>query len=735
VKPFTNWSIRTHLLLLVIIAVTPALTIILYTGIEQKKNSIGEAHIKCSTLISAFAGDMEDTVNSTRQMLTTLAVLPDVRNRNSEACNILFKQILTNDKRYLNLQEFQPTGESIASVLLPPPGLNVSDRKYFRDAIKHRSFAAGEYIVGRTVRQPTFNLAYPVIDAQGELRAVIQAAIDLGRVSQLFDKSLFPTGSTMVLLDHKGTVLFHTSNPDKLIGTKEDKALFGEMVAARDKETVTSRRSGDSNRIMAYKSLRLPGEDTPYMYIRLEVPEETVLSQANFVLARNLWFMVIAACLAAVAAFVYAHLGILNRTSRLVHSSELLASGNFDVKAGIPYSAGEFGLIAQAFDQMSENLALRDAERAAFIQELQNATSWALDEKAKTEAIIAGIGDGISIQDRNYRILYQNDIHKNLLGDLTGRLCYEVYENDSQRCPDCPVHRSFEDGQVHTTEKMLIIEGKHHYLLITASPLLDSTGEIIGGITLVKNITERKLTEIEQENLNRKLEESNRDLQQFAYVASHDLQEPLRTITSFIQLLARRYKGKLDQNADEFIAFITDGATRMQQLINDLLAYSRVDSKNSGFTAFDAEAAIGNTLANLKTALAESGAEVTHSQLSMLVGDATQFSQLLQNLIGNAIKFRGDKVPRIHISCTERPGEWEIDVKDNGIGIEPQYYDRIFDIFQRLHARNDYAGTGIGLAVCKKIVERHGGRIWVVSEPGNGSTFSFTIRKMNGEGA
>jgi signal transduction histidine kinase len=226
-----------------------------------------------------------------------------------------------------------------------------------------------------------------------------------------------------------------------------------------------------------------------------------------------------------------------------------------------------------------------------------------------------------------------------------------------------------------------------------------------------------------------KLIEANQELQHFAYIASHDLQEPLRTITSFIQLLAKRYQGKLDKDADEFIGFITDGAHRMQRLINDLLAYSRVESKGRPFVQFDCGVALEHCLANLRHSIDESGASITHDNPPLICGDEMQMVQLLQNLVGNAIKFRSSVPPLIHIGFLESRDEWEISVRDNGIGMERKSFDRIFEIFHRLHSRDKYAGTGIGLAVCKKIVERHGGCIRVDSAPGEGTTFSFTIKK------
>jgi len=223
------------------------------------------------------------------------------------------------------------------------------------------------------------------------------------------------------------------------------------------------------------------------------------------------------------------------------------------------------------------------------------------------------------------------------------------------------------------------------------------------------------------------LKRSNAELEQFAYVASHDLQEPLRMVASFTQLLARRYRGKLDRDADEFIGFAVDGANRMRVLINDLLVFSRVGTQGKPMEPTDCEAVLNHTLANLNTTLQETGAVVTHDPLPTVMADAVQLGQLLQNLLANALKFRGPEELRVRIAVQRQGDAWIFSVQDNGIGIAPEHQERIFAIFQRLHRREEYPGTGIGLALCKKIVERHGGRIWVESQPGQGSTFYFSI--------
>lgn len=233
------------------------------------------------------------------------------------------------------------------------------------------------------------------------------------------------------------------------------------------------------------------------------------------------------------------------------------------------------------------------------------------------------------------------------------------------------------------------------------------------------------------------LQRSNAELEQFAYVASHDLQEPLRAVAGCVQVLQKRYEGQLDARADQFIHHAVDGAQRMQTLINDLLTFSRVGTKGKPFESTDCNAVLQNALSNLGVALAESEAVLTRDELPEIMADAGQLEQVFQNLIGNAIKFRGPEPPQIHIGCRREPatedatGEfaanWVFSVADKGPGIEPQYFERIFVMFQRLHTRSEYEGTGIGLALCKKIIERHDGKIWVESAPGEGSTFSFSL--------
>ena len=288
----------------------------------------------------------------------------------------------------------------------------------------------------------------------------------------------------------------------------------------------------------------------------------------------------------------------------------------------------------------------------------------------------------------------------------------------------------FENGVVRDYE--LEIKNKDEHItpvIYNASVYKDDSNNVIGIFASARDITELKETEKVLKLRLNELARSNAELEQFAYVSSHDLQEPLRMIASYLQLLERKYKGKLDAKADKYINFSVDGATRMQNLIDDLLSFSRVTTQANELIPTDLESVYNEVLSNLEVLISENNAIIKHDPLPVVIADKTQISQVFQNLINNAIKFRSKDQPKINISVTKEDNQWLFAVQDNGIGIDPKHSDRIFEVFKRLHKKRDYPGTGIGLAICKKIIERHSGHIWVESELGKGSIFYFSLPK------
>lgn len=313
--------------------------------------------------------------------------------------------------------------------------------------------------------------------------------------------------------------------------------------------------------------------------------------------------------------------------------------------------------------------------------------------------------------------------------ETTGRRLYDLGNGQW----DIPALRDLLRRALHNETEVRDFPVSHNFPALGRRRMVLNVRRISHGarreslLLAIEDRTEHRRMEKQLARHTRELERSNQELERFAYVASHDLQEPLRIISNFTQLLARRYRGRLDADADDFVGFIVDAATRMQSLINSLLAYSRLTTRGSPFVSTDCRAVLDVALENLRPSIEEAHAQITCDPLPTVEADPAQLGQVFQNIIGNAIKFRGNEPPRVHVAARQEDGCWLFTVRDNGIGFDPKYADQIFVLFRRLHGPGQYGGTGVGLAICKRIIERHGGRIWVQAKPDEGTTFSFTL--------
>lgn len=416
---------------------------------------------------------------------------------------------------------------------------------------------------------------------------------------------------------------------------------------------------------------------------------------------------------------------------------EMLASGKVEVEARGVRKNGSFFYkqvtMVTAFDEQGifngHHCFMKDITD-------RKLTETALQEsESKYRQIVELAEEGIWVVDSNACTTYVNQAMARMLSytesEMLGRQICDFMDEQEQQITSQYVDRRKEGISEKHESKLKTKDGQDVWTYISTSPVMDEHGNMLSSCALVYNITGRKKVEEQMLQLTEDLKRSNEELEQFAYVASHDLQEPLRAITSYTQLLAQRYQGNLDAKADKYINYVVDGASRMQQLINDLLAYSRLGTRAQEFEMADCNAAVEQSLCNLQIAIAEKQAVINCDSMPTVMADEFQLVQLFQNLIANAIKFCCQDIPIIHIAAIIQDNEWLFSVRDNGIGIDSEYADRIFIIFQRLHGRREYSGTGIGLAMCKRIIERHGGRIWVDSQPGEGSTFYFTIPIVN----
>lgn len=352
-----------------------------------------------------------------------------------------------------------------------------------------------------------------------------------------------------------------------------------------------------------------------------------------------------------------------------------------------------------------------------------------LESQKGWELTFDAISDLIAILDNDHKIVMVNKAMAEKLSKspelCCGNICFEVVHNKGNPPENCPHAMLLKDGLEHRSELTEKNLGGH--FIVTASPIKDDDGNVIGSIHIAHDITARKQAEEKVEKHVDALAKSNAELESFAYVASHDLREPLRMITSFLQLLERGYSDQLDENANEYIDFAVDGALRLNDMINDLLEYSRLTKVKEDFSPVNFEDVIEQALLNLKIPIEENNAIITYDPLPLINGNEKLLIQLSQNLISNSIKYHGKDVPHIHISVLDEQSQYTFSFKDNGIGIDPKHLERIFTIFQRLHSFEEYNGTGIGLSISQKIVQIHNGEIWAESEPGKGSTFIFSI--------
>ncbi|MCI0746531.1 MAG: ATP-binding protein, partial [Verrucomicrobia subdivision 3 bacterium] len=605
-------SLRFRLILVVLLAGIPAVGVVIYTAIDQRRQGQENARLEVVRLAKAAVATHHQSIESANQLLEILAQLDAVRRGDRARLQMLFTNYVELREIYANLGAVNPQGTVIASAYPLMMDAEPRSAEFFRKAVARRGFAIGEYFVRKDTKEAFLYVGYPVFDTAGELSLVLFSALDLSWLYRMHAEANLPRGSS-----------FTVSDPRRITVLRHPEAnLIGEQLRVswrpRPRPRLGARTDifrGRDGVLRLYAMMDLTPNEQPSAGLAMGIPVAQAHAAANAAFRRNLLALGIAAVLAAAAAWFGSDFFVLRRVRRLLATTERLTRGELSARTGVAQGDGELHQLARAFDEMAESLQQRVLER----------------ERAEA----------------NLKLL---------------------------------------------------------------------------NLDLEQRVADRTLA----------LQRSNEDLEQFAYVASHDLQEPLRMVTNYLQLLQNRYRAQLDPKAQDFIQIAVDGAVRMHQLIGDLLTYSRVSTGSKPPVPISATEVIKNALLNLKIAIEESGAKITWDELPVVKGDPVQLTQLFQNLIGNAIKFRGEQPPQIHISARRvtkpaSPPTWEFSVRDNGIGIASKDFERIFLIFQRLHTREKYPGTGIGLALCKKIVERHDGKIWVESEPGHGTTFHFTL--------
>ena len=631
--------LRVRIIILVLLAILPALGLIIYTAIEQRRLGVEAAKAEALRIARLASGTHERLIEGARQLLITLSQLEQVQAQNAPACTALFSNLVRLEPIYANIGGIRVDGSLFADAMGTKSNPNLSDRAYFRDCTNRLDFSFGSYQIGRITGKPSFNLAYPIRDKSDRLTGVVYAALDLSWLKNVVTNADMPANVSITVIDSKRITLVRHPDPEGKFAGKSLDEFYPRRPerplseALQDRMSAEPRLSRDGTwRLYASTPLQhqIVNTNERPPRVTIGIPLAVAYADANRILWRNLVLLGLATFLALVAAWYAGDFFVLKHVHSLVGVTQRLKRGDLSARTGVMTVDGELNQLAHAFDDMAESLQQRISER----------------ERAEMQLMEA------------------NEQLKMLNEELEQRVALRTSE----------------------------------------------------------------------------LKRSNEELEQFAYVASHDLQEPLRMVTNYMQLLEQRYGDRLDPTAHEFIGFAMDGAMRMRQLIQDLLAYSRVGSRGRPFEPVDANEILDRALLNLKVTIEESQTVICRDTLPKVMADGVQMTQLFQNLLSNALKFKKpDEPPKIFVHGNpvpaSGPGELkdpgrsyvQFSIADNGIGISAEDHQRIFVIFQRLHTRDKYPGTGIGLSICKKIVERHGGRIWVESIPGKGTTFHFTL--------
>ncbi len=579
----------------------------------------------------------------------------------------------------------------------------------------------------QSLEQAVMIMATPMRDRQGNLVAVLAGRIDLGELTRIMEqgRGLSETEDTYLV----NRFNFFVTEPrfGKNFALKQAVQTEGVNAALRGADGVLLYRD--------YRGVPVIGAFKWMPERELALITELDQSEAFEPIVRMGWVVfgiaLAAAGATALAAFFFAR--TLTRPLRkLVAGSEEIGRGNLELQVGTS-ARDELGSLSRAFDRMTAELKTTVVSRDELAK-----------EKAFSDTVINSLPGVFYLIEPDGRLVRWNRNLELVSGysaeEVLGMSLLDFFSREERQLVRERIHQVFIDGESSVEADLQVRNGQGIPFYLTGLRVRIGPRDLLTGVGI--DISARRQAEEELLRLNEDLLRSNRELEQFAYVASHDLQEPLRVVSSYTQLLAERYEGKLDDDADDFIRYAVDGANRMQRLIQDLLTYSRVTTRGKPPELFEAREALEDALANLQGVIEDTGAKVTIGELPYVLADRAQLVQLFQNLLSNALKFnKPGEPPQVDVRANSgkaAPQEawtgggpsrkwWAFSVSDRGIGIDPKYFERVFEIFQRLHSGDQYPGTGIGLALCKRIVERHGGTIRVESEPGHGTTFTFTL--------
>ncbi len=661
------------------------------------------------------------------ERLTDISVIAnseDARTINIEGLIKQFNNLSTQKQDFRNLHYIDKNGDIVVTTMADAQKYNVSDREYFKDTMEGKDHISG-VSVGKVEGNLLVFIASPVRDYNNNIQGLILSTVSLESIDKVIDDIGNWKGRDTYLIDRNGYMITESRYLKELINKgivektarmqmKIDNTLMNKLIDENLKPTFYTNYRG----MTALGSFKWVNNGR--WLIVSEIYRDELI---NMIIGPL--FLIVPSMMILIVSAIFITFKLTNKfeepIEHLLRGTEIIQKGKYndviDMRK-MKYAPIELKRLCKAFNKMSITIQSNMME----IEE----------SKQRYRALFYHNPDTVYAVDKDGCFIELNASAGSITGFNINQLIGKHYsgfviDEDLEKCKNYFNKAIGEEPQNYDL-RIWSKEGEKREVNVTSIPIIIKD-EVVGLYGIIKDVTDKKKAQRELVETARKLEESNEDLKQFAYIASHDLQEPLRMVINYLQLIERRYRGKLDEDADDFIGYAVGGAKRMQKLIKDLLSYSRVNTRGNEFIHVESKEIIETVLDNLALLIQDKNAEITYEELPAIYGDETQLIQLFQNLINNSIKFNDKTIPMVHISVKDEGDKFLFKVEDNGIGIPADQRDRIFTIFQRLHTSDEYSGTGIGLSICKRIIERHRGNIWVQSEEGKKTIFFFIIPK------
>ncbi|MBN9564836.1 MAG: PAS domain S-box protein [Alphaproteobacteria bacterium] len=715
-------GIRGKLVVLVLLIFGPALCLNIYFTWALRDAGKSEAMAQALRSARMATENQSEEIEGTRQLLITLSKISRIRQGDHHRCERLLGEIMNDtDQRYINLMLIDRMGQIICK------GKSVSyDNAFAYHSLvgkvsQIKNLVVRKFPLDRDAQRVGIIFAYPIVNFSGKISGALAAVVDEGWIERLENDIPLPAGAMLTILDEYGTPL---PNRETRSGNRSFLPAPDVMVPILTKGQNVFEGFGRDG-IKRIYALSPVAKANHRLFWCVALSSEALFSKAERLFVTTLAVLLLSGLLVLLGAWGISNRMILRPLKWLVEATRHLAEGRLNLRIGQIAKSGELAELASAFDRMAASLEQREQ---------------ALERSRKRLADILAIAhEPIISLDDQFRIRFFNPAAQKTfcynVEHIIGESLLKLFPETHQQI----ILRNIKDF-AFSQEISLTLEsdilcikqtGEEFPVEISLSKL--KIGQEILYTLILRDITERKRAAEARARWNAELERSNAELEHFAYNVSHDLQEPLRMLASYTRLIQNEYGEQLDDRGNEFLKYAVDGATRLQKMIRDLLTYARVGRPGIQFVAVNCQQLVDQIKQDLLGLIKASGAELSIGQLPTITGNETELRQIFQNLLVNALKFHGDSQPIIEIACHEETDYWEFYVKDNGIGIDPRFKERIFGLFQRLNSQESFEGTGIGLALCRKIIDNLGGKIWVESTLGQGATFYFRIPK-NQEG-